>query len=159
LQTENTLRHRHITRSQKAQHTHTHRNKQKTTCTGYDTGGDRPPGRSWLKAFCPNVGIPSFVLSGMKRAAAAALAMAAAICTRKRENRVCEGVLKTKKARCWEMAGKGENSSKQQLPSSTGSAQGRRKSYARYRLLVIGTRVGRNLTFCHEAASRCRMRP
>ncbi len=39
--------------SKKAQHRHTHRYKQKTTCTGYDTGGDRPPGRSWLKAFCP----------------------------------------------------------------------------------------------------------
>jgi hypothetical protein len=36
-----------------ATQTHTQRNKQKTTCTGYDTGGDRPPGRSWLKAFCP----------------------------------------------------------------------------------------------------------
>jgi hypothetical protein len=56
--------------------------------------------------------------------AAAALAMAAAICTRKRENREPRSWVKvstipeTKKARCWEMAGKGENSSKQQLPSS-----------------------------------------
>jgi hypothetical protein len=43
-----------------------------------------------VKGFLPrsqttNVGIPSFVLSGTKRAAAA-LALAAAICTRKREN-------------------------------------------------------------------------
>jgi hypothetical protein len=38
--------------TESATQTHT-QNKQKTTCTGYDTGGDRPPGRSWLKALCP----------------------------------------------------------------------------------------------------------
>ncbi len=77
----------------------THRYKQKTTCTGYDTGGDRPPGpgAELVKGFLPrsqttNVGIPSFnrvVLSGTKRAAAAA-----AICTRKRENREPRSLVK-----------------------------------------------------------------
>ncbi len=34
--------------------TQTHTQKQtKDYVHGYDTGGDRPPGRSWLKAFCP----------------------------------------------------------------------------------------------------------
>jgi hypothetical protein len=91
--------HHKITDSATQTHRGTHRNKQKTTCTGYDTRGDRPPGRTRLvKGFLPrsqttNVGIPSFVLSGTKRAAAA-LAMAAAICTRKREKREPRSLVK-----------------------------------------------------------------
>ena len=60
--------------------------------------GETSSGAELVEGFLPrsqttNVGIPSFVLSGTKRAAAA-LAMAAAICTRKRENREPRSLVK-----------------------------------------------------------------
>ncbi len=85
--------HHKITESTTQTHTVT-QTQTKDSCTGYDTGGDRPPGRSWFlpRSQTTNVWIPLFVPSGTKRTAAA-LAMAAAICTRKRDSAVQSGSL------------------------------------------------------------------